>query len=146
MHTQKIAFLNEGFSFFLPSPLQTQDWLIKVIEHEGATLGELTFIFCSDDYLHKINLERLNHDTLTDVISFQYSEEITEGDIFISVERTNENASHYKVDPLLELYRVMVHGLLHLLGYKDKSPDDKIKMTKKEDFYLDLLNQISSSN
>ena len=146
MHTQKIAFLNEGFSFLLPFPQQTEDWLIKVIEQEGSTLGELTYIFCNDDYLHKLNLECLSHDTLTDVITFQYSEEITEGDIFISVERTNENATYYNVDPLLELYRVMVHGLLHLLGYKDKSPEDKITMTKKEDFYLDLLHQISSPN
>ncbi|MCH2021802.1 MAG: rRNA maturation RNase YbeY [Saprospiraceae bacterium] len=146
MNTQKIAFLNEGISFFLPYPEQTQDWLIKVIENESSSLGELTYIFCSDNYLHKINLEHLKHDTLTDVITFQYSENKAEGDIFISVERTNANATYYNVDPLSELYRVMVHGLLHLLGYKDKTPEDKAMMTKKEDFYLDLLNEISSSN
>ncbi len=136
-----ITFHSEDIAFSLPAPSQIQDWLLQVIEQEGANLSSLTYIFCKDEYLHKINVEHLQHDTLTDVITFQYEEDKVAGDIFISVERTNENAAIYQVEPLYELYRVMVHGLLHLLGYKDKSPADKTQMTEKEDTYLALLKE-----
>jgi len=141
MSEQNIAFHSEGISFLLPTPLQMEAWLLKVIEQEKSTLNTLSYIFCGDEYLHKMNVEHLDHDTYTDVITFQYSDEGVEGDIFISVERTNENAAQYEVEPLYELHRVMVHGLLHLLGYKDKSPEDKKLMTEKENEYLALLNR-----
>ena len=136
----------KAISFLLPSQLLIQDWLLKVIEQEGSSSGILNFIFCTDEYLLKINQEHLNHDTYTDVITFQYADDKAEGDIFISVERTKENAISFNVNPLLELHRVMVHGLLHLLGYMDKNPEDKSLMTQKENIYLKLLDQICTSN
>lgn len=113
-------------------------WLQAVVQTEGQELGELTYIFCNDTYLHQMNVEHLQHDTLTDVITFQYSDEEVAGDVFISTERTTENAQLYGVSAQQELYRVMVHGLLHLLGYGDKTPDTKRTMTAKEDHYLAL--------
>ena len=127
----------------LPLPIPeahppTTQWLQAVVQAEGQTLGELTYIFCTDAYLHQMNVEHLQHDTYTDVITFQYSETEVAGDVFISLERTNENAQTYGVAPAQELYRVMVHGLLHLLGYGDKTPETKALMTEKEDQYLAL--------
>lgn len=119
-------------------PTALRNWLKAVVTQEGSTLGELTYIFCSDEYLHAINVEHLQHDTYTDVITFQYSEEQVEGDIFISTERIVDNAQTYGVPTLHELHRVMVHGLLHLLGYGDKTPETKTLMTSKEDHYLRL--------
>lgn len=110
------------------------DWLSSVIVSEGKKEGEINYVFCDDDYLHKINLEYLNHDTLTDIISFDYSigNEI-HGDIFVSVERVIENANEYKVTFEEELKRVLVHGVLHYCGYKDKTDADVIIMRSKED-------------
>jgi rRNA maturation RNase YbeY len=102
----------------------------------------LSFIFCSDDYLHQINVEYLHHDTLTDVITFEYTaanSDAIEGDIFISIDRIKENAAEFQVPFEVELHRIMVHGTLHLLGYSDKSPNDKALMTEKENFYLQQL-------
>jgi len=112
-------------------------WLISVIKEEGMLIGELVYIFCNDEYLLKKNIQFLNHNTLTDVITFDYSEEeIISGDILISTERVVENAKIFKVNYLTELHRVMVHGLLHLLGYKDKIEKDANTMRKKENYYL----------
>ena len=113
------------------------DWLKKVIKTEKKILGELTFIFCNDAYLHKKNMQFLRHDTLTDVITFDYSDKnIIIGDIFISVERVKENSDIFEVTFLSELDRVMIHGLLHLLGYKDRNKEEKKIMRFKENFYL----------
>ena len=112
-------------------------WLISVIKEEGMLIGELVYIFCNDEYLLKKNIQFLNHNTLTDVITFDYSEEeIISGDILISTERVVENAKIFKVNYLTELHRVMVHGLLHLLGYKDKIEKDANTMREKENYYL----------
>ena len=112
-------------------------WLISVIKEEGMLIGELVYVFCNDEYLLKKNIQFLNHNTLTDVITFDYSEEeIISGDILISTERVIENAKIFKVNYLTELHRVMVHGLLHLLGYKDKIEKDANTMRKKENYYL----------
>jgi len=112
-------------------------WLISVIKEEGMLIGELVYVFCNDEYLLKKNIQFLNHNTLTDVITFDYSEEeIISGDILISTERVVENAKIFKVNYLTELHRVMVHGLLHLLGYKDKIEKDANTMRKKENYYL----------
>ena len=112
-------------------------WLHQVIEEEDKELGELNYIFCDDEYLHKMNVEFLDHDTLTDVISFDYTEGvIVSGDVYISTERVAENATEFKVSFTDELHRVMVHGLLHYCGYKDKSDDDVITMRAKENHYL----------
>ena len=115
-------------------------WMSEVIESENKKEGEINYIFCDDEYLHKINLEYLNHDNLTDIISFDYTmgNEIS-GDIFISVERVQDNASDFKVSFEDELKRVMVHGVLHYCGYKDKGEDDELVMRSKEDDKLALF-------
>ena len=107
------------------------------IKEENHNLGEINYIFCSDDYLHKINVEFLNHDTLTDIISFDYTvgKEV-HGDIYISIDRVKDNASDFNTDFANELARVMIHGILHYCGYKDKTEKDAELMRSKEDYYL----------
>ena len=112
-------------------------WLNSVIKEEGMVIGELVYALCNDEYLLIKNIQFLNHNTLTDVITFDYSEEeIISGDILISTERVVENAKIFNVNYLTELHRVMVHGLLHLLGYKDKTEKDANTMREKENYYL----------
>ena len=116
------------------------DWLSKVISSEIKNEGEINYIFCDDDYLLEINQQYLNHDTLTDIISFDYSigNEL-HGDIFISVERVRENALDFKVSFDDELKRVMAHGLLHYCGYKDKSEQDECIMRDKEEEKMQMF-------
>lgn len=110
------------------------EWIEQVVLSEEKILGEVNYIFCDDEYLHKINVEYLDHDTLTDIISFDYSEgNLVQGDIFISIERVADNASDYDVPFNVELKRVMIHGILHYCGYKDKSDSDEKLMRTKED-------------
>ena len=113
-------------------------WLKSATKKEGRTLGELVFNFCSDESLSKINKEFLNHDTLTDVITFDYSalNEIS-GEIFISTDRVRENASEFQQSFEVEIRRVRIHGLLHLCGYNDKTAKEKELMSDRENFYLD---------
>ena len=116
---------------------QNKKWLNQVILNEAKEEGDITYIFCDDDYLLEKNIRFLNHNTLTDVITFDYCEgNSVSGDIFISIERVKENSEVFKVDFLTELNRVMVHGLLHLLGYKDKNEWESNLMRKKENYYL----------
>lgn len=111
-----------------------QDWIERIIESEGKQLGEVNYIFCDDEYLHEINVQYLDHDTLTDIISFDYTEgNIISGDIFISIERVQDNANDFQVSFQEELKRVMAHGVLHYCGYKDKSESDEKLMRQKED-------------
>jgi rRNA maturation RNase YbeY len=112
-------------------------WLSAVISSENYNEGEVSIVFCDDHFLHKLNVEFLDHDTLTDVISFDYSigKEI-HGEIFISIERVKENAKEFNQSFEQELSRVMVHGILHYCGYKDKLPSDARVMRAKEEFYL----------
>ena len=122
---------------------QNEDFLVKwigeVVEKENYREGELSFIFCSDAFLLEKNMEFLKHDTLTDIISFDYTiGSLVSGDIFISIERVMENAAAFKVSFEDELHRVMVHGVLHYCGYRDKERDDKELMRSKEDYYLSL--------
>jgi probable rRNA maturation factor len=109
-------------------------WLANVIVSEKKKEGEINYIFCDDEYLHKINLEYLNHDTLTDIISFDYTvgNELN-GDIFVSVERVKDNAADFNVSFEEELKRVLVHGILHYCGYKDKGEAEELLMRSKED-------------
>ncbi len=122
--------------------LQNQDrvevWLRSVIKAENHQLDHINYIFCTDKYLHKINMEYLQHDTYTDIITFDNSEEENwiESDIFVSIDRIKENAQNMNIDFYTELHRVLVHGVLHLLGYKDKSHEEAQKMREMEDFYL----------
>jgi probable rRNA maturation factor len=114
-------------------------WLNKSIRKEGKKTGPITFIFCSDNYLAKLNKQYLNHNTFTDIITFDYSvKDLVSGDIFISIDRVRENASVFNVSFQNELLRVMVHGVLHLCGYKDKSNAQEKLMRQKEDYYLSL--------
>ena len=115
-------------------------WISSVIKSENKNEGEINYIFCDDDYLHKINVEHLGHDTLTDIISFDYTvgNEIS-GDIFVSVERVRDNAVDFNVSFEEELKRVLVHGVLHYCGYKDKSEADELLMRSKEDEKLAMF-------
>ena len=132
-----IHFFWEDVSSNLKQKIRLRNWITNTIKEENKRLGELTFIFCSDAYLLSINQEYLNHNTYTDIITFNNSEDdrIT-GDIFISLERVHENALRFKVSEQDELHRVMIHGTLHLLGYTDKGKDAKALMTSKENYYL----------
>lgn len=126
--------------FTLSNPGSFEAWLMKVIESEEKIAGDINYIFCDDEYLLKVNLEYLNHDTYTDIITFDYCEgNFLHGDVFISVERVVENALTYGVDFSQELLRVMSHGLLHLCGYKDKSADDERLMRSKEDEKISMF-------
>ncbi len=134
-----ITFHTENISYTVKKKNHIKSIIKTAIADESKKLGEIAFIVCSDDYLHKINQEYLKHDTYTDIITFDYCEnDMVSGDIFISIERVKENALkfHQYIDN--ELFRIAIHGVLHLLGYKDKSPNDKKIMTDKEDFYLTL--------
>ena len=112
-------------------------WLNNVIKEEAMQIGEVVYVFCKDDYLLEKNIQFLNCNTFTDVITFDYCKgKIINGDILISTERVAENSKIYKVDYLTELHRVMVHGLLHLLGYNDKNENDTKTMREKENYYL----------
>tara|TARA_B100000287_G_C20504502_1_gene730504 strand:+ start:154 stop:564 length:411 start_codon:yes stop_codon:yes gene_type:complete len=115
-------------------------WLNDACIEEGCKIGDLNYIFCDDEYLIEINKKYLNHNTLTDTISFDYSNKhLLSGDIMISVPRVVENAKKYNVEFKHELYRVMVHGLLHLLKYNDKNKAEKELMQKKEDYYINKI-------
>jgi probable rRNA maturation factor len=114
-------------------------WISEIILHENHELGDLTYVFCDDAYLHKLNLQFLNHDTLTDIISFDNSlGKQIHGEIYISVERVKENARTYQVAFLEELHRVIIHGVLHFCGYKDKTKKQQETMSCKENEALDL--------
>jgi rRNA maturation RNase YbeY len=128
-----ISFNYEN-EFELSNEEQLSNWISNVIVSEDKKEGEINYIFCDDEYLLGLNEQYLNHDTLTDIISFDYSvgKEL-HGDIFISTERVHENAADFNVSFEEELKRVMVHGVLHYCGYKDKSEEDEILMRSKED-------------
>ena len=112
-------------------------WLKKISEEEGKHIKNIVYVFCNDTYLLNKNIKYLNHNDLTDVITFDYCEDnLISGDILISVDRIKENSKKFNVSFLTELQRIMVHGLLHLLGYKDKTNKEKEIMQKKEDYYL----------
>lgn len=135
-----IRFFYEDVSFRLKSAVNTKSWIKEVAKAEQKKLGELNYIFCNDAVLSQINLKYLQHDTLTDIITFDTREDpaVVEGDIYISVERVNENASRFKTELNRELHRVIIHGVLHLIGYTDKTSAQKRIMRRKEDAYLSL--------
>lgn len=118
-----------------------REWINTVVKNENNFIAELQFIFCTDDKLLEINRQYLNHDTLTDIITFNYNDEFEgiAGDIFISYDRVKENACIYKVTIQEELHRVIVHGVLHLLGYNDETALEEQTIRAKENYYLTLL-------
>ncbi len=139
-----VNFFSEGISFSVPRPIKTRKWIRSVIREEKGQLINLNYIFCTDDYLLLLNEQYLNHKTLTDIITFDQSSDPTliEADIFISVDRVRENATERNISFETELDRVMIHGVLHLLGYGDKRNEEKAEMRKKEDAYLSLRDKI----
>ena len=132
---------NYETDFELDTEEKTSQWIQSVIEQEEKKLGEINYIFCNDEYLHKINVEFLNHDNYTDIISFDYTMGKTiNGDIYISIDRVKENAKSYGVSFDNELHRVIIHGVLHYLGWKDKTETEKKRMRNKENDCLLVLN------
>ena len=130
-------FFEKPFNFLNRKALKA--WLNSVIHDEGKFVGDINYIFCDDDGLLERNIKYLKHNTLTDIISFDYSEQgVVSGDIFISVDRVKENAKELGIVFSNELHRVMVHGVLHFCGYKDKTQAQKLEMRKKEDYCLSL--------
>ena len=136
-----IQYHTEAIDFDLPNSDQLTNWIKATIKTEQNELSTLNFIFCNDAYLHTINVDYLNHDTFTDVITFPYTkaDEPIQGDIYISLDRIKENAAKFDVPFLKELKRVMIHGVLHLCGYGDKSEKEAAIMRAKENFYLERL-------
>ena len=140
-----IHFFSEGTAFHLPDPVTTSNWIQAVIQREKHELVQINFIFCSDAYLHAKNMYYLHHDTLTDVLTFDYKDvpETIEGEIYISIDRVITNAQIWEQSFVQELQTVMVHGVLHLLGYKDQTLDDRVLMRQKEKEYIKLLHDVS---
>ena len=135
-----VRFFSENIEFTIPFPQKTIQWIQQTVSAESHELSSLNFIFCDDAYLHSINKQYLQHDDFTDVITFSYAENPhrIEGDIFISIDRVKENAAAFQTSFNDELHRVMIHGVLHLLGYNDKSESERQIMRKKENSYLSL--------
>jgi probable rRNA maturation factor len=147
MDQGSINFYNQSISFTLPQKTLVRQWLYATAKKESHKIQKLNFIFCSDKDLLEINRNYLKHDTLTDIITFGLSgkNEPIEGEIYISLKRVHENARKFGELKSRELKRVMVHGLLHLIGYKDKTKIDALTMRKKEDTYINLWVKISNS-
>lgn len=134
----RICFFSQHPSFTLKQQKQIQEWIKKIVQKESNTLIQLNFIFCTDDYLLQINRKHLNHNSLTDVISF-WINDFVEGEVYISIDRVKDNALEQKTSFNEELPRVIIHGVLHLLGFKDKTPKEKKEMREKENQALALL-------
>lgn len=137
---RKIYFFQEEVSYNLRHKRKIREWILKSAENEDFKIGVLNYILTNDNILVQINKEYLRHFTLTDIITFDLSEKEGElsGDIFISIDRARENAKKFKVSLNNELSRLMIHGVLHLIGYKDKSREEREIMRVKEEFYLSL--------
>lgn len=130
---------NYETKFELNNPEPIIDWISQSIDNESYKLGDINYIFCGDEYLVQLNIKHLNHNTLTDIISFDETlGKLVSGDIFISIDRVKENATEFKVSFTDELHRVMIHGILHFCRYNDKTKEEKLLMREKEDYYLSL--------
>lgn len=139
MALKDISFFSEDIDFTIKEKQKVREWIGTTTKNEGfKRISELNFIFCSDEYLLDINKQYLNHDTYTDIVTFDSSEDedAIAGDIFISVDRIRENAGKFEVTDRDELHRVIIHGVLHLCGYHDKKKEDRERMTEKENEYL----------
>lgn len=135
----EINFFNEEIPFRLNRKRLLRQWISSTAQAENQNILPINFIFCTDEYLLSVNKEYLKHDYYTDIITFDYSDESgISGDIYISIDRIRANAKEIRTSSTDELHRVIIHGVLHLLGYKDKSVKDKEIMTQKEDYYLSL--------
>ncbi len=139
-----VNFFAEEVPFSLKKKRKRKIWLKQLAEFENHKISELNYIFCSDEYLLSLNMEYLDHDTYTDIITFDNSEGkgIIEGDVFVSIERVKENSTTLHVEEEKELSRVISHGLFHLLGYKDKTKEEATQMRSKEEFAINLFEKI----
>ncbi|WP_044206172.1 rRNA maturation RNase YbeY [Flammeovirga sp. OC4] len=140
---ENITFFNEDIDFTVQNADEVKQWIHEVITKFNFELIEVNYILCSDEYLHKVNVEYLDHDTYTDIITFdnsEYENEI-ESDIFVSIDRIKENALTIGTSETDELHRVLIHGILHLLGFKDKSEEEAEKMRALEDEQLGIRNE-----
>jgi probable rRNA maturation factor len=142
-----ITFHTEDIVFTLKNKTRIKKWIIRTIEMKKRKTGAINFIFCSDSYLLSINKQYLNHDTFTDIITFDYSKDLKNaplsGDIFVSIDRIRENAVRFSKTAENELHRVIIHGILHLIGYTDKTKDAKEQMTKQENTCLEMLEKMT---
>ena len=135
-----MVIFNYETDFQLENESVYEQWIDAVIESEGKEPGEINYIFCDDEYLHNINMQYLNHDTLTDIISFDYCiGDLISGDIFVSIERVQDNAKDYEVSFNEEFLRVLAHGVLHYCGYKDKTEDEALLMRSKEQEKINMF-------
>ena len=141
MAADSINFFNEEIDFALSDPTTIQNWVAGIIKDHEKIPGDINYIFCSDAYLHQINVSYLSHDTYTDIITFNQStdELVIEADIYISIERVKENAASLDTEFEQEIKRVIIHGILHLLGFEDHSESDKKQMRQKEDECLSMI-------
>lgn len=131
---------NYETDFSIENELVLKNWISSIIKEHNYNEGEINYIFCDDEYLYKLNVEFLNHDTLTDIISFDNSlGNLINGDIYISIDRVVDNAKDFKVFFTEELHRVMIHGVLHYCGFKDKTEEEQMEMTKQENIALKYL-------
>ena len=139
-----IRFFNEDVSYKLLQKRVISQWLKKQAQQEGYSVGDLNYIFCSDEHVLQVNRDYLQHDYYTDIITFDQSEEedLLEGDIFISVDRVADNASQLAIPAEQEMRRVLAHGMLHLCGYGDKTDEEEASMRQKEDEWLKELHQL----
>lgn len=129
-----IYFSTENIDFHLPHPEKVKNWIVRVVKSQGKRVGEINYLFCDDAYLINVNRTYLNHDTYTDIITFDYvAGNIISGDIMISVDRVVENAQLFNTSFEHELHRVIIHGVLHLLGQGDKSEAESKEMRKREE-------------
>ncbi len=141
-----VSFYNEDIVFPFKEKTLCRQWLKTVAESEVRRLGDISVIFCSDNYILDINLKYLQHDYYTDIITFDYcSGDRLSGDLFISIDSVRENAVYYRTSFQDELHRVIVHGLLHLIGYDDHTEEDIAVMRSKENYYLEVLNGLKNA-
>lgn len=137
-----IDFNFEDVNFVLPDEQSLKDWIDYTVQNEHCFTGNLSYIFCSDEYLWNMNKQYLGHDYYTDIITFDYVEDkYVSGDMFISYDRVCDNAENFNVSRETELLRVMIHGVMHLVGYDDLTDEQEAEIHKMEDFYIDIYNK-----
>ena len=138
-----VSYFLQDIDFVFKHKRLNNSWLKLVAESEIKKLGNINIIFCSDNYILDVNVKYLGHDYFTDIITFDYCEKnILSGDLFISIDTVRDNAEFYKTEFKDELNRVIIHGLLHLIGYDDHTPEEQKIMREKENYYLELRNHI----
>ena len=138
-----ITFLNNEIKFLLKDKTKLKKWITEVVEKQKKRVGDIGYLFCDDEYILQVNREYLDHDTYTDIITFDYVEgDIISGDILISIDRVGENAKTFGCTFEHELHRVIIHGVLHLLGGKDKTPAEAAAMRKKENQALKIMENL----